>query len=656
MRLKLAALGLFLPVATLLSGCAMGTQSTTSPVTSASKPITGKAFGGQQPVVGSTIALYAYGTSGYGSAGTLLTSTITDSAGYFTIDPASINCPTPNTPVYILSLGGNPGSRVNPAIALGSGLGACSQAANAFVTINEISTAALAYTFSHFFSATTSDGTTSDHFGAPASALQVVTNANSGTLPTLLDVQNGYPHPATSTFNFEGSKLITIANVIGACVNSAGPTSPACSEFFLDTTVPGSTTGPQNTLEAAVNLALYPNQYVADIFGIQPQSGASAFTGGLTSAPADWTLAASYTSPSFGLGVNTNSTSTIDVDQSGRVWFPSNKSGAAGIAFFDPSAGSFSSLYTAAGMQHPQQVAIDLDSYVWATDTASANVSGFPAPNPSSPITVTLPGTTSTSLTVNYDNSLRLGIVNSSTNEPQLASLTNKSTYAPIPNTFAAGAGGYIVASLAADYTGGLAVSGTATYQPTTYSFYYGPDTSITFVTYQNFEDAGQVAFTGGDYLAARGGYNAADDGVCIWSSLNCFPMANQALRHPSGASLDGAASLWLADNLSGSVEKIPLINNSYVNSSYQMNNTVFVHDSTHGATLPAPEGIAVDRAGNVWVSNYGCYGTGCTPGSFTLTEIIGAGAPTLTPVAIQAAAEGQAGTQPQVKFSPLLK
>ena len=284
MRFNSLALGVLLPAAAFLSGCAMqNSGSSTSAVTPA-KAIRGKAFGGQNPVAGGTVALYAYGSGGYGSAPTLLARTVADSTGYFTIDPSTISCPTPTTPVYILSIGGNPGFGNNSAIVLGSGLGNCANAANDFVTINEISTVALAYTFAHFFSATpTGDANTNDHFGAPADATQTIINGNTGTLNTLLDVENGYPHPNTSTFTFEGSKLITLGNIVGSCVNSVGLGSPSCDALFSYITGPNGAT-PTTTLEAAVYLALNPMQNVGYIFALQPQSGAAAFTGGLTAS------------------------------------------------------------------------------------------------------------------------------------------------------------------------------------------------------------------------------------------------------------------------------------------------------------------------------------------------------------------------------------
>ena len=176
-------------------------------VSAGSRLIRGKAFGGQQPVTQSSIDLYAFGNTGYGSTGTLIASSSTDENGYFTIDPAAIDCNaagiTPDTPVYILSIGGNPGSQPNSAIALGASLGTCARASdpNTFVTINEISTAMLAYTFSRFFSAANADGVTSDHFGSPLTAAQVISNASSGTIPTLLDTTNGYPQASTATLD-----------------------------------------------------------------------------------------------------------------------------------------------------------------------------------------------------------------------------------------------------------------------------------------------------------------------------------------------------------------------------------------------------------------------------------------------------------------------
>ncbi len=650
MRLNPSALGLLFPVAALLTGCGMGT--TGSPVSAAvrpSKAITGKAYGGQSPVANGTIALYAFGSSGYGSGAAPIVTVQSGADGYFTIDPASITCPTPNTPVYIASIGGDPGSGQNSAIFEASALGPCVDAANDFVTINEISTAALAFEFSHFFSAApvSGDMNTNDHFGAPASAAQTVVNGNS-TIYTMLDVTNGYPHANTSTFKFEGPKIITIGNILGTCVNSTGPSSGACSSLFSNIAGPGGAK-PTNILEAAVYLALNPLQNVSSIYNLQPPSGGAAFDGGLSAAPNDWSLSLSFTSPTFALGVDTRTTSTIDIDSAGRVWFPSNGSGKAGVGFFDPSTGTFSPLFTSAGLQHPQEVAIDLENYAWVTDSASANIAGFPGTSPTTPTALSLPGTVSTAVTVAYDDTLRFGIVVPN-GDPALAEVTGKNTYSVVPGTEIGGAAGFIASSLAGDVVGGVGVGGQELRTPTTYDLYYSPNGQVTPVTYQTYQDSGQVVFTNSNFVGTRGGYVAQDDGICIWSARGCYSMQNQAIRHPSGLSLDGAGALWLADQGSNTVEQIPLVNGSYITSGNLANNLVYIHNTDNGGTLPGPTGIAVDGLGNVWVSNFGCYGTSCTPGNFTLSELIGLGTPTITPVSRQVVIDNLAGTEPQVK------
>jgi hypothetical protein len=81
---RLLSLCLSLVVSTILSGCSQEKKATVSPAAMAKH---GAVHGGQQPVSGATIQLYAVGTTGDGSSSTpLLTETVTtDSAGGFSI-------------------------------------------------------------------------------------------------------------------------------------------------------------------------------------------------------------------------------------------------------------------------------------------------------------------------------------------------------------------------------------------------------------------------------------------------------------------------------------------------------------------------------------------------------------------------------------------
>jgi sugar lactone lactonase YvrE len=49
-----------------------------------------------------------------------------------------------------------------------------------------------------------------------------------------------------------------------------------------------------------------------------------------------------------------------------------------------------------------------------------------------------------------------------------------------------------------------------------------------------------------------------------------------------------------------------------------------------------APDGIAVDSSGNVWVANYGNGTAGTAAGDSNVTELVGAASPVKTPLVLQ--------------------
>ena len=95
------------------------------PAGSDNSPVSGMVHGGQQPVSGATITLYAPGHSGYGSSPSVLVSTTTASDGSFTL-PRPYTCPSSNDVLtYITATGGNSGSGSNSVLALAAVLPAC---------------------------------------------------------------------------------------------------------------------------------------------------------------------------------------------------------------------------------------------------------------------------------------------------------------------------------------------------------------------------------------------------------------------------------------------------------------------------------------------------------------------------------------------------
>ena len=121
----LSALSLL--VALSLTGC-QGVPPASSPNDSKPTGIYGKVYGGQQPVTGASIQLYAAGNSGDGSAATSLLASppMTDSTGSFSIT-GQYSCPASNPEVYLVATQGNPGlgnGKMNPQLAMMVALGA----------------------------------------------------------------------------------------------------------------------------------------------------------------------------------------------------------------------------------------------------------------------------------------------------------------------------------------------------------------------------------------------------------------------------------------------------------------------------------------------------------------------------------------------------
>lgn len=143
------------------TGC--GTQTARLSPNGAATP-QGRIFGGQQPIAGATIQLYAVGSTGDGSTGSpLILSTVTSSdgsglpnangnlgnlentlpTGDFTLT-GLYTCPVSNPLVYIVATGGNPGlaaSTNNGAVSEMAALGRCnSLTASTFINITEVTT------------------------------------------------------------------------------------------------------------------------------------------------------------------------------------------------------------------------------------------------------------------------------------------------------------------------------------------------------------------------------------------------------------------------------------------------------------------------------------------------------------------------------------
>jgi hypothetical protein len=110
----------------------------------------------------------------------------------------------------------------------------------------------------------------------------------------------------------------------------------------------------------------------------------------LTSVPQDFSIGISYTTSNASLAVPTDAVSTLDIDASGDVWFPSNGPGQTGLVEFFPAGSTgFYGPYNGTAMVNPTQVAIDNAGSRGSTIPARPSSPPIPSATPASPTSYT---------------------------------------------------------------------------------------------------------------------------------------------------------------------------------------------------------------------------------------------------------------------------
>ncbi len=406
----------FLPMmlcsAALLAGCgsaALG-NGLSDPSATNIPALGGTVFGGQQPIIGATIQLYAAGTTGYGSVGRPLvnctgpadgngvptapcTGVTTGAGGMFTITNDYV-CP-PNAYVYIVANGGNShystGSTSNSALALMAGLGACSALNDStFISLNEVTTVASVTALQQFMSATYGTAFAED-VGAPASNLTGLKNAFA-TIPKMVNISTGAALVTGSSSAIVSSssvnvywtnmqsKINALGNILSTCVNSGDIVSPAaisssCSGLFAAAKPSAQTNAPADTIQAMLDLALNPTNVGTGATG--PYSyvtGFPAFSPTLSAAPNDWTLSLGYYSgsiPTAGmpfLGVPYN----VAIDSNGTAWFLNQNAANSTVSAISPGGAPYAYLM-AGSLTSPRGMVLDTDGNVYVADYGSVS-------------------------------------------------------------------------------------------------------------------------------------------------------------------------------------------------------------------------------------------------------------------------------------------
>jgi hypothetical protein len=346
---------------TLLSLAGCGDLQVRSVPAAAQSRISGNVHGGQQPISGATIQLYAASNGGDGSASTpLLTAPVqTDGSGSFNLN-GLYTCPSASTNVYLTATGGNPGLKsgtLNANIAAMVALGPCgSLSTTTYVQINEMTTVAAVYALAPFMQSYTAVGSAaldsqllSDAF---VTAGQLV-NTGTGSAP-------GVAVPIGQTVPV--SKIKALSNILSTCINSAGGQAgdgSACGSLFAYAT-PASGAAPNDTIAALLNIANNPTSNVSQLFFLT--SASAPFQPTMASVPSDWTLSliSPTPSPAFSPAPGTYSSSPwitlTDSNASAQIYYttdgstPTASSNLYSGAIPLPATAMFRAIAVAAGI------------------------------------------------------------------------------------------------------------------------------------------------------------------------------------------------------------------------------------------------------------------------------------------------------------------
>ena len=603
------------------AGCAYQAETAATAAAETGITLQGKIHGGQQPVSGAHVYLLAANTTGYGQASVSLLNAsstgnsdsigayvLTDAGGDFSLS-GDYSC-TPNTQVYLLSMGGDPGAGINSAASLMALAGNCPTTGNfasaiPFVLIDEVSTVAAAFAMSGY-------ATDATHVSSPGTALARTGIANAfANAANLASLGGGTALATTPAGNgvVPQKTIHTLANILAACLNSTGPGSPTCSVLFSNA-LSGGTTGssPSDTATAAINIAHNPSANVANLFSLV--SADAPYAPALPAVPNDFTLAINFS------GGGLSGPSSLAIDSQGNVWAtnPTNSSvtqlSSAGVPM-SPATGI---QQNAAG---PIGVSVDLNDNAWVADAVTNSVSEYSpsevllSPNPlgytggglNTPQAVAIDGSGDAWIASYFDTVSKYS--------------SSGSALSPTNGFLGGGLNG--PGGIAVDPGGSVWVANCSTQGITGVSKFSSTGAPLSPAT----------GFTGGgvDLPFAV----AIDQGGNAWVA-NLFGNSISKLS-PSGAAISptngftgGGLDLPFAIAIDGLGH--PWVANYIASTITELDSTGTPLSPATGLTsgiLTNPQAIAIDGSGNVWIAN---------SNDVTVTEVVGAAAPVITPLA----------------------
>jgi streptogramin lyase len=544
----------------------------------------------------------------------------TDSNGNFSIT-GDYSC-TPNTQVYIYALGGDPGGGANSSAGMLAVLGNCPSAGNfltatPYVVVNEVSTIAAAYSFAGF-------ATDATHVASSNSTLAETDIQNAfANAANLASLSTGLALATTPASNgtVPQASINSLADIIASCVNSngafSGPTNPtACYTLFTTATSDGTTSGtqPTDTATAAINIAHYPGSNVAALSALI--TAQSPFAPTLSAQANDFTLGLQFS------GGGMNAPSFIAIDGSGNAWITNN--GASSVTELASSGSpiSTSNGFTGGGMNGVVGIAIDLTGNAWvandlavggsviklsATDGSVLSGTGYTGGGLGVPYAIAIDGTGNVWVTNATANSVT-----------ELTSSGAGATHSP----YSAVGGLNQPQSLALDGSGNVWIvnAGTNTVTELTNAgtaFLLSPYAGSLNTT------SGIAIDNSGDAWISNAGAASVSKFSNTGSPVSGSPFTGN-LNQPTGVAIDGSGNAWTANEFGGSVTELSPTGSILSGSNgYGFN----------GGSVDLPVTVAIDGSGNVWIGNLSGTGNAGTTGS--ITELIGAAAPVVTPLSV---------------------
>jgi streptogramin lyase len=586
-------------------GCTPSVSSSTPASCPSRTPVAGVSFTGKvlasaQPVSGAIVQLYAAGNTGNGSAPTaLLNSAVaTASDGSFTI-PAGYLCPSAQTPVYLVSKGGQPASASAPnsALWLMSALGPCGSlnSGEAFV-VNEVTTAASVWALASFMSGGGNVGSSCTNTTGLDNAF--FTSSRLANFSTGASPGAGLP----STLAVPTAKLNSLANALASCTGGSG----SCAALFSAAT--SGSTVPTNTLDATLNIARAPGNNVAAIYALAAAN--SVFSPALTAAPPDWMLHNTVS------GGGMNLPASLGVDASGNVW-ASNYFNT--VSEFSPDGAVFPAGISGSGINESYGMALDVQGNVWIAneqttaqsgtgDVTELNSSGQPVATGITRGGIYFP------LAVAADTNGDMWIADYGDSKVSLLSSSGSAI------SSSSGWGGTSLAfpvAVAVDADHNAWVANQGGLLPVTKISADG--TEVT--NYDCACDGASGVATdqsGNVWIANYYGNSISEVNTC--GKLEVDAAMGGGLVRPQGIAIDGAGTVWVANYQGNSLSELG-------GSSSAMAGMLLSPSSGFGAdaSLLAPYGVAIDASGNLWVTN---------SGKNTLTQFIGVATPVKTPLA----------------------